>query len=253
MTALHRAGASRQSKKLSQRSLPVFQHLMRILIVEDEARSREFLAKGLRESGFIVDAAADGAEGLRFAEDVDYDLIVLDVMLPEKNGWQVLEQLRGSGKVTPVLFLTARDAVQDKVRGLELGADDYLVKPFAWVEFLARVRVLLRRGQVRQTTAIGIADLVLDLRRLKARRGNAVIELTAKEFQLLSLLVRRTGEVLSRTTIAELVWDMNFSTDSNAVDVAMGRLRKKVDEPFEKKLIHTERGLGYILEDRGTI
>lgn len=224
---------------------------MRILIVEDESRIREFLAKGLRESGFLVDVAADGDEGLILAEDGSHDLIVLDVMLPGQNGWQVLEKLRAKGRATPVLFLTARDAVHDRVKGLELGADDYLVKPFAWVEFLARVRVLLRRGPARQTEFLEVADLELDLRRMKARRGGNVIDLTAKEFQLLSLLVRRSGEVLSRTTIAELVWDMNFSTDSNAVDVAMGRLRRKVDEPFEKKLIHTQRGLGYILEDRG--
>jgi two-component system copper resistance phosphate regulon response regulator CusR len=224
---------------------------MRILIVEDESRSRKFLAKGLRESGFLVDAAADGDEGLQIAVDGNHDLIVLDVMLPGLDGWQVLEQLRAQGRTTPVLFLTARDAVQDRVRGLELGADDYLVKPFAWVEFLARVRVLLRRGAVRSMEFISIGDLELDLRRMKAKRGDQVIDLTAKEFQLLSLLVRRTGEVLSRTTIAELVWDMNFSTDSNAVDVAMGRLRRKVDERFLNKLIHTQRGLGYVLEDRG--
>lgn len=224
---------------------------MRILIVEDESRSRKFLAKGLRESGFLVDAAADGDEGLQIAVEGNHDLIVLDVMLPGLDGWQVLEQLRAQGRTTPVLFLTARDAIQDRVRGLELGADDYLVKPFAWVEFLARVRVLLRRGPVRPMEFISIADLELDLRRMKAKRGDQVIDLTAKEFQLLSLLVRRTGEVLSRTTIAELVWDMNFSTDSNAVDVAMGRLRRKVDERFLNKLIHTQRGLGYVLEDRG--
>ncbi|TLD72291.1 response regulator [Phragmitibacter flavus] len=223
---------------------------MRILIVEDESRSREFLIKGLRESGFAVDGAEDGDEGLSLAEEVDHDLIVLDVMLPGKTGWQVLEKLRALGRETPVLFLTARDAIEDRVRGLELGADDYLVKPFAWVEFLARVRALLRRGPVKQMESSGIADLELDLRRMKAKRGKNVIDLTAKEFQLLSLLVRRTGEVLSRTTIAELVWDMNFSTESNAVDVAMGRLRRKVDEPFERKLIHTQRGLGYVLEDR---
>lgn len=223
---------------------------MRILVVEDETRSREFLVKGLTESGFVVDAAADGHEGLHLAEACDYDLIVLDVMLPKRNGWQVLERLRAEGRTSPVLFLTARDTVADRVRGLELGADDYLVKPFAWAEFLARVRTLLRRGTARSSEVVCIADLELDLPRMKARRGGRLIDLTAKEFQLLSLLARRTGEVLSRTSIAEQVWDMNFSADSNAVDVAMGRLRRKIDEPFERKLIHTLRGLGYVLEDR---
>lgn len=224
---------------------------MRILVVEDETRSREFLVKGLTESGFVVDAAADGEEALFLARGCEHDLIVLDVMLPKLDGWHVLEQLRADGRTLPVLFLTARDAVPDRVRGLELGADDYLVKPFAWAEFLARVRTLLRRGPARPAETVCIADLELDLPRMKARRGGRVIDLTAKEFQLLSLLARRTGEVLSRTTIAEQVWDMNFSTDSNAVDVAMGRLRRKVDEPFENRLIHTQRGLGYVLEDRG--
>ena len=224
---------------------------MHILIVEDERRSREFLAKGLQEAGYVVDQAADGEDGLQAASDSEFDLIVLDVMLPRRDGWQVLEQLRDKGCETPVLFLTARDSVPDRVRGLELGADDYLVKPFAWTEFLARVRTLLRRSPVRIAELLRVADLELDLPRMKARRGRLAIDLTAKEFQLLSLLARRKGEVLSRTTISEQVWDMNFSTDSNAVDVAMGRLRRKVDEPFENKLIHTQRGLGYILEDRG--
>jgi two-component system copper resistance phosphate regulon response regulator CusR len=173
-------------------------------------------------------------------------------MLPKMDGWQVLEKLRNAGLMTPVLFLTARDSVEDRVRGLELGADDYLVKPFAWAEFLARVRALLRRGPSRQAEFLSIADLHLDLPRMRAQRGATTVDLTAKEFQLLSLLARRTGEVLSRATIAELVWDMNFSEDSNAVDVAIGRLRRKIDEPFEKKLIHTQRGLGYVLEDRGS-
>jgi len=223
---------------------------MKILIVEDEPRSREFLVKGLRESGFIVDAAADGEEGFYRVRESEYDLVVLDIMLPGRDGWSVLEQMRALGRQTPVLFLTARDAVEDRVRGLELGADDYLVKPFAWAEFLARVRTLLRRAPQRVNETLLVGDLELDLSRMKARRGSRVIDLTAKEFQLLSFLARRTGEVLSRTTLAEQVWDMNFSADSNAVDVAMGRLRRKVDEPQERKLIHTERGLGYTLEDR---
>ena len=223
---------------------------MRILAIEDDRRGREFLAKGLRESGYIADTAADGEEGLYFATEHEYDLIVLDVMLPIYDGWRVLEKLRARGDLTPVLFLTARDAVTDRVKGLELGADDYLVKPFAWAEFLARVRTLLRRSPVRQPEILAIGDLELDVPRMKARRGGKTLDLTAKEFQLLCLLARRRGEVLSRTTIAEQVWDMNFSTDSNAVDVTMGRLRRKMDEPFAKKLIHTQRGLGYVMEER---
>lgn len=223
---------------------------MRILIVEDDQRSREFLVKGLAESGYVADSAADGEDGLFQAIEHDYDLVVLDVMLPVMDGWRVLERMRARGRQMPVLFLTARDAVQDRVKGLELGADDYLVKPFAWAEFLARVRTLLRRGPARQAEVLQIADLELDIPRMKARRGGKVLDLTAKEFQLLCLLARRSGEVLSRTIIAEQVWDMNFSTDSNAVDVAMGRLRRKVDEPFPKRLIHTLRGLGYVMEER---
>ena len=223
---------------------------MKILIVEDDRRSRDALAKGLRESGYDVSTAEDGTEGLSAAMENGHDLIVLDIMLPGLDGWQVLEKVRAKGMNVPVLFLTARDSVPDRVRGLELGADDYLVKPFAWVEFLARVRTLLRRAPAVRTEVLKVADLELDLPRMKARREGQLIDLTAKEFQLLSLLARRTGEVLSRTTIAELVWDISFSTDSNAVDVAMGRLRRKVDEPFPKRLIHTHRGLGYSLEER---
>lgn len=223
---------------------------MRILVVEDDRRSREFLAKGLTESGYVTDTAGDGEEGLYLATEYEYDLIVLDVMLPVFDGWRVLEKLRERERLMPVLFLTARDAVADRVKGLELGADDYLVKPFAWAEFLARVRTLLRRGPARQQEVLTMADLELDIPKMKARRGGKALDLTAKEFQLLCLLARRRGEVLSRTTIAEQVWDMNFSTDSNAVDVAMGRLRRKVDEPFSKKLIHTMRGLGYVMEER---
>ena len=223
---------------------------MRILIVEDDARGRQFLAKGLRESGYIAEVAPNGEEGLFMAEERKYDLIVLDVMLPVFDGWWVLERLRKRGQVTPVLFLTARDAVSDRVKGLDLGADDYLVKPFAWTEFIARVRALLRRGPVHQAEILKIADLELDIPRMHARRGKTSIELTAKEFQLLCLFARRSGEVLSRTVIAELVWDMNFSTDSNALDVAIGRLRRKIDEPFPTKLIHTQRGLGYVMEER---
>lgn len=223
---------------------------MRILLVEDDRRSREFLARGLTEEGYIVDTAADGEAGLQQALERDYDLIVLDVMMPRRDGWSVLTSLRKKGKSVPVLFLTARDTISDRVKGLELGADDYLVKPFAWAEFTARIKTLLRRGPARHSEVIRLADLEIDLPKMKARRGGKVIDLTAKEFQLLSLLARRAGDVLSRTTLAEQVWDMNFSTDSNAVDVALGRLRKKVDDPFPKKLIHTVRGLGYVMEER---
>jgi two-component system copper resistance phosphate regulon response regulator CusR len=225
---------------------------MRILLVEDDRRSREFLARGLTEEGFAVDTAADGEDGLNQALERDYELIILDVMLPRRDGWSVITELRKRSKAVPVLFLTARDTVSDRVKGLELGADDYLVKPFAWAEFIARIRTLARRGAARQLSeVIRIADLELDLPTMKARRGGALIDLTAKEFQMLTLLARRTGDVLSRSTLAEKVWDMNFTTDSNAVDVALGRLRKKVDEPFPRKLIHTVRGLGYVMEDRG--
>ncbi|WP_050025439.1 heavy metal response regulator transcription factor [Verrucomicrobium sp. BvORR034] len=224
---------------------------MRILIVEDEPRSRESLARGLRESGFLVDAARDGGEAIYYANGSHYDLIVLDVMLPVMDGWDVLKTIREKNTQTPVLFLTARDSVSDRVRGLELGGDDYIVKPFAWVEFVARVRVLLRRAPARHAECVVVADLELDLQSMKARRAGRPLDLTAKEFQLLSLLVRRKGEVFSRATLAELVWEMNYSIDSNAVDVTIGRLRRKVDDGHGSKLIHTQRGHGYMLEDRG--
>ena len=223
---------------------------MRILLVEDDRRSREFLTRGLMEEGYSVDPAADGEVALQQALERDYDLVILDVILPRRDGWSVLTELRKHSRTVPVLFLTARDTVLDRVKGLELGADDYLVKPFAWAEFIARIKTLLRRGPSRPSETLRIADLELDLPRMKARRGGKLIDLTAKEFQLLTLLARRTGDVLSRSLLAEQVWDMNFTTDSNAVDVALGRLRKKVDEPFPKKLIHTVRGLGYVMEER---
>ena len=223
---------------------------MRILIVEDERKTAKYLQKGLSESGFVVDHADRGDDGLHLALTQDYDLIVLDVMLPERDGWSVLTAIRQAGRQTPVLFLTARDAVPDRVKGLELGADDYLVKPFAFSELLARVRSILRRGPGRQPETLQVADLELDLVRHKAMRGRQRLELTPKEFALLSLLARRQGEVLSRTLIAEQVWDMHFDSDTNVVDVAVRRLRGKVDDPFPRKLIHTVRGLGYVLEER---
>jgi two-component system copper resistance phosphate regulon response regulator CusR len=223
---------------------------MRILIVEDEVKTASYLQKGLSENGFIVDVAQNGEDGLHQALSSEYDLIVLDVMLPGLDGWAVLNTIRRTGKMVPVLFLTARDSVQDRVKGLELGADDYLVKPFAFSELLARVRTILRRGQARQSEALTVADLELDLARHRASRGGTRLDLAPKEFALLSLLVRRRGEVLSRTLIAEQVWDMNFDSDTNVVDVAIRRLRGKVDDPFPTKLIHTVRGVGYVLETR---
>ena len=223
---------------------------MKILIVEDELKTGDYLRQGLTEAGFTVDLTRDGADGLHQAISEDYDLIILDVMLPKLNGWQVLEMLRKADKETPVLFLTARDEVGDRVKGLELGADDYLVKPFAFSELLARVRTILRRGKSNsEVTFLQISDLELDMLRRRAQRGGQKIELTAKEFSLLELLMRRKGEVLSRSLIASQVWDMNFDSDTNVIEVAMRRLRNKVDDPFPTKLIKTVRGMGYVLEE----
>ena len=223
---------------------------MRILIIEDEGKAAAFMNKGLTESGFIADVAENGEDGLFKVLSLDYDLVILDAMLPRKDGWTVLAQMRQQHRSMPVLFLTARDAVSDRVKGLELGADDYLVKPYAFTELLARVRALLRRRGERQPEVLQIADLRLDLVGHRANRGDARLELAPKEFALLSLLSRRQGEVLSRLVIAEQVWDMNFDSDSNVVDVAVRRLRRKVDDPFAVKLIHTVRGMGYVLEAR---
>jgi two-component system copper resistance phosphate regulon response regulator CusR len=223
---------------------------MRLLIVEDERKTATYLHKGLTECGFVVDLASQGEDGLHLALTQAYDLIVLDVMLPERDGWSVLAAIRQAGRPTPVLFLTARDEVADRVKGLELGADDYLVKPFAFSELLARVRSILRRGPGRQPEALRVANLELDLVRHRAARAGQRLDLTPKEFALLSLLARRQGEVLSRTLIAEQVWDMHFDSDTNVVDVAVRRLRRKVDDAFPQKLIHTVRGLGYVCEER---
>jgi two-component system, OmpR family, copper resistance phosphate regulon response regulator CusR len=221
---------------------------MKILIVEDEPKTGEYLRQGLSEAGFVVDLARDGLDGLHLATTSDYDLLVLDVMLPRMDGWAVLQALRTSGREMPVLFLTARDQVEDRVRGLELGADDYLVKPFAFAELLARVRGLLRRGRSKEAEILTAADLEVDLLRRRVQRAGTRIDLTAKEFALLELLVRRQGEVLPRSLIASQVWDMNFDSDTNVIEVAVRRLRAKVDEPFEPKLIRTVRGMGYVLE-----
>ncbi len=222
---------------------------MRILIVEDEVKIASYLHKGLVENGFVVDMAHDGEDGLHLALTGDYDLAVLDVMLPKRNGWSIMTELRRQGKLTPVLFLTARDAVEDRVKGLELGADDYRVKPFSFSELLIRIRNILRRGAPRQQEEVQVADLRMDLIRHKAFRGGVRLDLTPKEFALLSLLARRKGEVLSRALIADQVWDMNFDSDTNVVDVAVRRLRTKVDDPFPVKLIQTVRGVGYVLEE----
>jgi two-component system copper resistance phosphate regulon response regulator CusR len=215
--------------------------------VEDEVKTARFLQKGLREAGFVVDLACDGQEAIHLAVELAFDLIVLDVMIPKLDGWQVVIALRDKAVETPILFLTARDAVADRVKGFELGADDYLVKPFAFSELLARVRSLLKRSPIRQQELLRVADLEIDLARHRAVRSGRRIDLTAKEFILLTLLARRAGEVLSRTMIAETVWDMNFDSDTNVVDVNVRRLRSKVDDPFPRKLIKTVRGVGYVL------
>jgi two-component system copper resistance phosphate regulon response regulator CusR len=223
---------------------------MKILVVEDEIKTGDYLKQGLTESGFIVDLARDGVEGLHLALTEAYDLVVLDVMLPGMDGWQILKSIRRSGKDVPVLFLTARDQIDDRVKGLELGADDYLVKPFAFAELLARVRTLLRRGGTskKEPDFLRMADLELDLLRRRVTRGGQRIDLTSKEFSLLELLLRRQGEVLPRSLIASQVWDMNFDSDTNVIEVAIRRLRSKVDDNFEPKLIRTVRGMGYVLE-----
>ena len=221
---------------------------MKVLIVEDEQKTGDYLKQGLSEAGFVADLARDGTDGLHLALTGDYDLVVLDVMLPRLDGWQVLREIRQKGKHLPVLFLTARDQVDDRVKGLEFGADDYLVKPFAFSELLARVRALLRRGRTSEPELFRIADLELDLLRRRVTRAGKRIDLTAKEFALLELLLRRQGEVLPRSLIASQVWDMNFDSDTNVIEVAVRRLRAKIDDDFEPKLIRTVRGMGYVLE-----
>ena len=222
---------------------------MKILIVEDEIKTGEYLRQGFPEAGFNADLVRTGMDGLHMAQEGDHDLIILDVMLPGMDGWQVLKSLRRNGQEMPVLFLTAKDHVDDRIKGLELGADDYLVKPFSFAELLARVRTILRRGRNgTEVTVLQVADLELDLLRRRVIRSGKRIDLTAKEFGLLELLMRRQGEVLPRSLIASQVWDMNFDSDSNVIEVAMRRLRAKVDDAYEVKLIQTVRGMGYVLE-----
>lgn len=221
---------------------------MKILVIEDEPKTGEYLRQGLTEAGFVTNLARDGVDGLHLAQSEDHDLVVLDVMLPGLDGWRILREIRKAGKNIPVLFLTALDQIDDRVKGLESGADDYLTKPFAFSELLARVRTLLRRGRFREPDVLVIADLELDLLRRRVTRAGRRIDLTAKEFSLLELLLRRQGEVLPRSLIASQVWDMNFDSDTNVIEVAVRRLRAKVDDPFEPKLIRTVRGMGYVLE-----
>jgi two-component system, OmpR family, copper resistance phosphate regulon response regulator CusR len=222
---------------------------MRILIVEDEPKTGEYLRQGLREAGFVVDLAQNGTDGLHLMAHSEFALVILDVMLPGLNGWQVLHAMRERGLQMPVMFLTARDQVEDRVKGLELGAEDYLVKPFSFAELLARVRIILRRGRSgNEPTRLKVADLDLDLLRRRVSRAGKRIDLTAKEFGLLELLMRRQGEVLPRSLIASQVWDMNFDSDTNVIEVAMRRLRVKIDEGHDAKLIQTVRGMGYVLE-----
>ena len=223
---------------------------MRVLIVENERKAADYLKKGLTENGFVVDTALQGEKGLYLALTRAYDLITLDVAPPRVDGWAILSELRRSGRQTPVLFVTACSSVHDRVRGLNLGADDYIVKPFAFSELLARVRAILRRGPSRKPDVLMLADMEIDPLRHAVKRSGRRIDLTTKEFLLLLLLSRHAGEALSRTFIAEQLWDMNFDGNTNVVDVAIRRLREKIDDPFKKRLIHTVRGIGYILEER---
>lgn len=223
---------------------------MRILVVEDNIKTADYICSGLKENYYIPEVAYDGQDGLFLATNKQYDLIILDVMMPKMDGLELIKHLRARDNTTPVIFLTARSHVDDKVTGFELGGDDYLVKPFSFAELLVRIRSLLRRSQPRSSDILQIGDLRLDVLKHKAARGNKHINLTPKEFTLLLLLVRRTGEVLSRTYIAEQVWDIHFDSDTNAIDVAIKRLRDKMDNESESKLIHTVRGVGYVLEER---
>jgi two-component system copper resistance phosphate regulon response regulator CusR len=221
---------------------------MRILVIEDEAKAGEYLLNGLTEAGYVVDFAANGIDGLHMAQEMRYDLILLDVMMPEMDGWTVMQKL-GARTNTPVLFLSARGTLEDRLKGLDLGADDYLVKPFSFAELLARIRIILRRGQPqKQEEVLEIGDLRIDVPKRRVERGGLRITLTNKEFNLLHFFAQNQGQVLSRALIASRVWDMNFDSDTNVVDVAVRRLRQKIDEPFATRLIHTVHGVGYRCE-----
>jgi len=224
---------------------------MRILVVEDERKVARFVERGLKEERFAVDVAADGEEGLYRAQTGDYDLIVLDVLMPKRDGFQVLRELRAGGCKSRILMLTARDSVEDRVRGLESGADDYLTKPFAFAEFLARVRVLLRRNQGAEPLTLSVGDLVMDLKARKVTRAGKSVTLSVKEFGVLEHLLRHPDEVVTRTQLAEHVWDENFDSFSNVIDVTVYHLREKVDRDFKPALIHTVRGVGYTLKTGG--
>jgi len=222
---------------------------VRILVIEDEPKAGEYMRSGLTEVGYVVDVATNGLDGLHLAQEFLYDLILLDVMMPEMDGWEVMRRLDKQVK-TPVLFLTARGTLEDKLKGLDLGADDYLVKPFSFAELLARIRVALRRGaRVKQEEIVELADLQIDIPKRRVIRAGTRITLTNKEFNLLQLFMQHEGQVLSRSVIASRVWDMNFDSDTNVVDVAVRRLRQKIDDPFDLKLIHTVHGVGYRCED----
>jgi len=234
--------------KLVSSKLPLKTKRMHILVVEDEQKIAAFIRRGLMENGFVVDVAEDGEQGLEYALARKMDLIILDVALPKRDGWSIMSELRNAGVQTPVLFLTARDSVPDRVKGFDLGADDYLIKPFHFSELLARVRSLLRRSPERKEETITVGDLEIDPRRHKVVRAGETITLTPKEFALLRYLASSAGDIVSRTEIVEQVWDINFDTGTNVVDVMMRRLRAKVDDPFEKKMIQTIRGVGYVLK-----
>lgn len=224
---------------------------MKILIIEDESKTSTFIKKAFTEEGFMVDIATDGVDGIHLATTGNYEMIVLDIMLPKRDGWWVLQEIRKNRQDQPVIFLTALDAISHRVKGLNLGADDYLVKPFSFSELLARVNNILRRAPARQSELLCLADLEMDLLRHKAVRDGKPLDLAPQEYRLLEYFLRHPEEVITRTRLAEQVWDINFDGDSNVVDVAVRRLRRKVDDPFARKLIHTLRGVGYVLEDRG--